>query len=63
MSLEKHYSLSGAAKILSVTRGTLKRWLRAEGILLPHVRRGSKTMIREQDIERVMRKRRDARFA
>ena len=47
MALEKHYSLSEAARILNVQRVTLKRWLREVGILLPCVRRGSKTMIRE----------------
>jgi len=63
MALEKHYSLSRAAKLIGVGRGALKRWLRAEGILLPRVRRGSKTLIRERDIERIIRKRRDARFS
>ena len=63
MSLEKHYSLSCAARLIGIDRRALKRWLAEENILLPRVRRGGKTMIRERDIERVLAKRRDARLA
>ena len=59
--LEKHYSLSEAARRIGVRRHTLKRWLCLEGILLPRVRHGAKVMIRERDIERVLEIRRDAR--
>jgi predicted site-specific integrase-resolvase len=60
--LEKHYSLSEAARIIGVDRRALKRWLRQDlGILLPRVRRGGKALIRERDIERVLEIRRDAR--
>jgi len=60
--LEKHYSLSEAARRIGVGRHTLKRWLCLEGILLPRVRHGAKVMIRERDdIERVLEIRRDAR--
>ena len=62
--LEKHYSLSEAARQIGVARKTLRRWLVQDcGILLPRVRRGGKVMIRERDIERVLAKRRDARAA
>jgi predicted site-specific integrase-resolvase len=63
MSLEPHFSLSGAAKRIGVDRSTLKRWLRLEGIILPRVRHGAKVLIRERDIERIVEKRRDARFS
>jgi len=63
MPLEKHYSLSSAARQIGVDRSTLRRWLIQEGILVPRVRRGGKVMIRERDVQRVVEKRRDARTA
>ena len=61
MMLEKHYSLSEAARIIGVDRRALKCWLRQDlGIILPRVRHGAKVMIRERDIERVLEIRRDA---
>jgi excisionase family DNA binding protein len=61
--LEKHYSLSEAARQVGVDRRALKRWLAQEGIWLPRVRHGAKVLIRERDIERVLARRRDARAA
>jgi len=61
MTLEKHYSLGEASRIIGVEGRTLERWLRQVGILLPRVRHGAKVMIRESDIERVLKIRRDAR--
>lgn len=62
--LEKHYSLRAAAKKIGVGPSTLKRWLRLDlGILIPHVRRGGRVMVRERDVEKVVEKRRDARRA
>jgi len=57
MALEKMYSLSQAAKLVGVHRHTLKLWLAADAILLPSVDRGGKVLIRESDVERVVRKR------
>ena len=57
MALERTYSLSQAAKLIGVYRKTLKRWLAAERIVLPRVAKGSKVLIRESDLERVVRKR------
>ncbi len=60
--LEKHYSLSEAARLIGVDRRSVKRWLRQDlGILLPRVRKGGKVLIRERDVQRVVEKRRDAR--
>lgn len=57
MARETVKCLSQWALELGVDRHTLKRWLAADGILLPHVRPRAKTFIRENDIERVLRKR------
>jgi predicted site-specific integrase-resolvase len=56
--IEKHYSLRAAARMVGVERETLKLWLAAEGIVLPAVRRGSKVMLREKDVEIAVRKHR-----
>lgn len=50
-------SLSKWAREIGIARDTLKYWLAAEAILLPRVARGGKVLIRESDIERVVRKR------
>lgn len=55
--IEKVQSLSKWAREIGVYRATLKRWLAAEAILLPRVSKGSKVLIRERDIEIVLRKR------
>jgi len=55
--MERHFSLRKAAKEIGVDRHTLKLWLTEIAIVLPPVRRGSKVLIRESDLERVMRKR------
>ena len=58
MTLEKMYSLSQAAKIIGIQPKTLKRWLAEDlGMVLPRVARGGKALIRERDIEIVVRKR------
>lgn len=60
--MDKHYSLSAAARLVGVQRQTLKRWLAQDlGIPLPRVRHGAKVLIRESDIERLVERRRDAR--
>jgi predicted site-specific integrase-resolvase len=62
--IEKHYSLSGAAKLIGIERRALKRWLRQDlGIVIPRVRRGSKVLIRERDLRRLIEKRRTAQGA
>jgi predicted site-specific integrase-resolvase len=57
MGLERRYSLSEAAKIVGVRRHTLKLWLAQCAIVLPRLPRGSKVMLRESQIEMVLRKR------
>ena len=62
--LEKHISLRKAALQVGVSHHTLKIWLREDlGILIPFVKRGSKTLVRERDVQRLLEKRRDARGA
>lgn len=61
---EKHYSLRAAARELGVGPRALKNWLRQDlGIVIPRVRRGSKVLIRERDIERLIERRRTAQGA
>jgi excisionase family DNA binding protein len=56
--MERTYSISQAAKLVGVGRKTLKRWLAADlAIVMPQVKLGSKVLIREKDIERVVQKR------
>jgi predicted site-specific integrase-resolvase len=42
---------------VGVQRQTLKVWLAAEAIVLPAVPQGSKVLIKQSDLERVVRKR------
>jgi len=59
MSLERHYSLSQAAKAIGVDRDTLKRWLAADlAMVMPDLPKGSKMQIPERHIEAVLRNRR-----
>ena len=57
MSIERHYSLTQAAKMIGVRRQTLKLWLAECAIVLPQLPRGSKVMLRESQIQQVLRKR------
>ena len=62
MLREKRYSLTQAARELGIARATLKYWLATDlGLILPRVARGSKVVIYERDLEKLMSKRRDAR--
>jgi hypothetical protein len=62
MAIEKHISLHAASKKAGVGDGALKRWLMNDlGIVFPKVPRGSKILVLERDVERVLAKRRDAR--
>ena len=57
MAIEKTYSVSKAAKVLGIGRGTLVRWLRLElGLSLPAVGRGSHAMIPESVLQSLMEK-------
>ena len=59
MPFEKHYSLRAAAKAIGVSRENLKGWLVADlAMEFPKISKGSKFMIRESDLERVIRLRR-----
>lgn len=54
----KLYSLRAAAALLGVHRATLKAWLRADlAMRWPEVKRGSKLLIREQDLETIVQRR------
>jgi hypothetical protein len=56
--IEKSSSLRSWALRIGVQPKTLKRWLAEDlGMVLPRVARGSKVLIRESDIEIVLRKR------
>jgi predicted site-specific integrase-resolvase len=55
--IDRMQSLSKWSREVGIARDTLKHWLAAEAILLPRVERGGKVLIRESDIERVVRKR------
>lgn len=56
--IERCYGLRRAAEIVGVNRETLKRWLRVDlGLVLPRVTRGSRVMIRESDLNRLIDKR------
>lgn len=57
MSLERRYSLAQAAKIVGVQPKTLKRWLAECAVVFPELPRGGKLMLRESQIEMVLRKR------
>ena len=61
---ERTYSLSAAAREIGIGRHALKHWLRQElGIVIPRVRRGSKVLIRERDLDRIIERRRTAEGA
>lgn len=58
MSLGKHYSMREAARVIGVHRETLKAWLVADlAMEFPTMTRGSRLMIREADLETVIRRR------
>ena len=61
--LEKHISLRRAAGLIGISHHTLKLWLQQDGIYIPRVRRGSKVLVRERDVMRLLEKRRDVREA
>jgi predicted site-specific integrase-resolvase len=57
VSLERHYSLREASALTGISRQTLRRWLEIDlGLRFPAITRGSKLMLREQDIQSVLRK-------
>lgn len=58
MTLERHYSLSQAARVIGVSRVTLKKWLAEEAMILPPMNRGERALIRESDLENMLRRRR-----
>lgn len=58
MALEKCYSLRKAAKILGVSRKSLKKMLLLDLALeLPNLSRGQRNFIRESVLERLINKR------
>ena len=58
MAIEKHYSLTSAAKILGVGRDTLRRWLEIDlGMRFPNLTRGSKHLVTQAQIDAVLRNR------
>lgn len=64
MKTKRFYSLTQAAEFIGVGRRTVKRWLAQDlGIILPRVRHGAKVLIRQEDLDLLIEKRRDARAA
>ena len=58
MSIERHYSLRRAAKLVGVSHHTLKKWLREDlGRETARVPRGSKVLISGTELEFVLRRR------
>jgi hypothetical protein len=58
MALERCYSLRKAAKILGVSRTSLRKMLLTElALVLPELRHGQRNMIRESVLERLMERR------
>lgn len=57
MAIEKRYTLRQAAKLAGIGRHTLRRWLEVDlAMVFPPVERGSFILIREADLEAVLRK-------
>lgn len=54
--IERCYSLSEAARVIGVSKLRLKLYLLEIGLVLAPVRRGSKNLIRESDLERLLDK-------
>ena len=60
--IEKHMSMSKAARLAGISNKTLKRWLHVDlGIEFPLVARGSCLVVREKDVEACLARRRDLR--
>jgi excisionase family DNA binding protein len=56
VAIEKRYSLNEAAKLAGVSRHTLRRWLEVDlGFAFPDVKKGSKILVKESDVEAVLR--------
>jgi hypothetical protein len=54
--MEKHYSLAAAAAMVGVDRKTLRRWLVEMGFVLPDNPRRGIVLVRETDLNAVVRK-------
>ena len=53
----ERYSISKAAKLIGISRHTLRRWLELDlGFRMPDVARGSKILLTDKDLEAVLRK-------
>lgn len=60
--IEKHYSISKAAKLCGVSFKTMKRWLKQDlGIVFPRIENGSKLLVTNADVMKILNMRRDVR--
>jgi predicted transcriptional regulator len=56
--IERQYSLRRAAKLIGVSRPTVKKWLAEDlGLQFPRVERGSKLLVSGKQIEFLIRRR------
>ncbi|HEY6127430.1 MAG TPA: helix-turn-helix domain-containing protein [Candidatus Acidoferrum sp.] len=57
MTIQKHYSIRQAAKLIGISRNTLRRWLETDlGFRMPQVAQGSKILLSEMQLEAVLKK-------
>ena len=55
--IAERYSIRKAAKMIGISRHTLRRWLEIDlGFRMPDVARGSKILLSDKDLEAVLRK-------
>lgn len=55
--ISERYSIRKAAKLIGISRHTLRRWLEIDlGFRMPDVARGSKILLSDKDLEAVLRK-------
>lgn len=55
--ISQRYSISEAARLIGIDRGTLRRWLEVDlGLRMPVVTNGSKILLNDAQIEAVLKK-------
>ncbi len=53
IQIERTLTLKDAARLKGVSPRTLMRWLEEDGIRVPHLGKGSRTLVRHTDVERI----------
>lgn len=53
IQIERTLTLKDAARLKGVSPRTLARWLEEDGIRVPHLGKGSRTLVRHTDVERI----------